>query len=504
MGYHRAGFDVVGVDIEPQPHYPFEFIQGDALKWLRWGCGRPIADDFDAIHASPPCQAYSTMGNRSRAEGKRKLGPAPDLLEPTWALLRETGLPYVMENVAGAKALMPNAVVLSGAMFGLGVHRPRYFVSNVLLLTPPPHKPPPHGIGVYGRDHDGRRLFNRKSNGTYRAPRTLAEAQQAMGMDWADWHGTKEAIPPAYTEYIGRQAPWPMSSCRNVIQPHRPGHRPRRPLLAAHRLRRAGGVAVTTLVPTMPTSRRAWCRPALPRRSWRAAPRSTTRPCCGTRPLVAQHWRRNGTGTGPRKVKSSRPKCSLKSNWVNGSDPNPEAGNRYVSQDLDIACDIYDLIPQPRVSELQRYLGHRDFLVGLVREGKRSRRSLLLELDRANAVDVEASDVEITAGDFREVLDVEPGSVALVLTDPPYPAEYLPLWSDLGQWSVDWLVPGGSLVAYCGQANLYEAHARLSGHLRYWWTLALTHGHGTAMMIGKNVSVGWKPLLWFVRDAQAQ
>ena len=90
-------------------------------------------------------------------------------------------------------------------MFGLGVHRPRYFVSNLLILQPARAKPPKNGIGVYGRDHDGRRLFNRKSNGTYRAPSSLGEAQEAMGMDWADWHGTKEAIPPAYTEFIGTQ-----------------------------------------------------------------------------------------------------------------------------------------------------------------------------------------------------------------------------------------------------------------------------------------------------------
>jgi DNA (cytosine-5)-methyltransferase 1 len=208
MGYHRAGFEVVGVDIEPQPFYPFEFHRADVMD-LRWDdptsffYGWP--NDFDAIHASPPCQKYSTMGNRSRAEGNRRLPPAPDLLVPVMDLLAELDLPYVVENVAGAKAMMPNAFILSGGMFGLGVHRPRYFVSNMLILTPAKHKPPPHGIGVYGRAHDGRRLSNRKSNATYRAPRSLEEAQEAMGMDWADWHGTKEAIPPAYTEFIGRQ-----------------------------------------------------------------------------------------------------------------------------------------------------------------------------------------------------------------------------------------------------------------------------------------------------------
>ena len=199
MGYHRAGFDVVGVDLAPQPHYPFAFVQGDALA--------PPVDlaRFDAVHASPPCQAYSTMGNRSRAEGRRRSPPPPDLLAPMLALLASWELPYIVENVAGAKALMPNAVILSGGMFGLRVHRPRFFVSNVLLLTPPRSAPPADGIGVYGKDHDGRRLWNRKSNGTYRAPRSLDEAQEAMGMPWGDWHGVKEAIPPAYSEYLGSQ-----------------------------------------------------------------------------------------------------------------------------------------------------------------------------------------------------------------------------------------------------------------------------------------------------------
>jgi DNA (cytosine-5)-methyltransferase 1 len=190
VGYHRAGFDVVGVDIDPQPHYPFEFHQADALEY-------PL-DGFDAIHASPPCQAYSTMGNRARL-------PSPALIETILERFAELSTPWIIENVAGAKQHMPNAFVLTGGMFGLGVHRPRLFMSNVLILANAPVPPPPHGVGVYGRAPDGRRLFNRKPNGTYRAPRSLEEAQTAMGMNWADWHGTKEAIPPAYTEHIGAQ-----------------------------------------------------------------------------------------------------------------------------------------------------------------------------------------------------------------------------------------------------------------------------------------------------------
>lgn len=201
-GYQLAGFAVTGVDIEPQPYYcGDEFIQADAIVKLEL-----LVNDrfgmFDAIHASPPCQRYSTMGNRSRA---LKGDTAPDLLPPTLRLLGEIDTPWIVENVAGAKRHMPNAFKLSGGHFGLGVHRPRYFASNVLILAPPSVPPPRNGIGVYGRAPDGRRLFNRKNNGTYRAPRSLEEAQEAMGMDWADWHGTKEAIPPAMTEYIGRQ-----------------------------------------------------------------------------------------------------------------------------------------------------------------------------------------------------------------------------------------------------------------------------------------------------------
>lgn len=190
-GYQLAGFHVTGVDNQPQPRYVGDdFHQADALTFE--------LDGYDAIHASPPCQAYSTQGNRARL-------PAPDLLEAVIARLRAHGAPFIVENVAGASRLMPDAVKLSGGMFGLGVHRPRLFVSNVVLLAPSPVPPPVDGIGVYGRTHDGRRLGNRVARNPYRAPRTLLEAQTAMGMDWADWHGTKEAIPPAYTEYLGHQ-----------------------------------------------------------------------------------------------------------------------------------------------------------------------------------------------------------------------------------------------------------------------------------------------------------
>lgn len=198
MGYHRAGFDVVGVDIEPQPHYPFTFHKLDALKVLRL-LKRRVGDwlPFHAVHASPPCQAYTTMGNRHQSP------TSLPLIEPVRELLKATGLPWVIENVPGALADMRSPIELTGEMFGLRVHRPRLFESNVMLLAPP--RPPRQKgpVAVYGKN-DGRRLWTRKDGSELRCA-SLEEAQEAMGMDWADWHGTKEAIPPAYTEFIGRQ-----------------------------------------------------------------------------------------------------------------------------------------------------------------------------------------------------------------------------------------------------------------------------------------------------------
>lgn len=192
VGYHRAGFDVIGVDCVAQPLYPFPMVIADALA--------PPFDltQFDAIHASPPCQAYSTMGNRSRGEH-------PDLLGATIDMLRATGVPFVVENVPGAARLMATALVLTGGQFGLGVHRPRHFASSELLMALPKAKPPKHGVGVYGVHHDGRWLWQRRSGDPYRAANSLGEARDAMGMEWASWHGCTQAVPPAYTEYIGGQ-----------------------------------------------------------------------------------------------------------------------------------------------------------------------------------------------------------------------------------------------------------------------------------------------------------
>lgn len=222
MGYHRAGFDVVGVDVKPQPRYPFDFIPADVLT-LRTsdpGVGRcavygpplgagPAWPDkwigsFHAIHASPPCQAHTAMSNRWRGSGGRADSHA-DLIGWTRDFLIASGLPYVIENVPGARRAMRETITLTGGMFGLRVHRPRLFESNVLLLAPEPARAPRDSVGVFGKRHDGRLLWRRRDGTEQRAAKSLEEARDAMGMPWASWRGCAEAVPPAYTEWIGRQ-----------------------------------------------------------------------------------------------------------------------------------------------------------------------------------------------------------------------------------------------------------------------------------------------------------
>jgi DNA (cytosine-5)-methyltransferase 1 len=200
VGYHRAGFEVVGVDINPQPHYPFEFHQADALTF-------PL-DGFDAIHASPPCQFFTQMRASWRVQGVND--GYEDLLTPALRRLRGRQEPWVAENVVGAGRAMRATLCLHGGMFGLAVHRPRLFESNLLLLAPksPIRRKP---IGVYdsrprGKTHHRTRLNgNGKGRSEMRIARTLEEGRAAMGIDWMDWAELKEAISPAYTAFIGER-----------------------------------------------------------------------------------------------------------------------------------------------------------------------------------------------------------------------------------------------------------------------------------------------------------
>jgi len=194
VGYHRAGFDVVGVDIRPQPNYPFEFVQADALEYA---VDVELTDwNFAAVHASPPCQAYTTMNNRWGSD-------SPPLITETRRLIEQTGLPYVIENVIGARPHLRDPVTLSGEMFGLRVHRPRLFETSWPLLVPPLVRRQRDPVAVYGKQ-DGRRLWTR-TDGTELRVAMLETAGAAMEIDWMTWDEIREAIPPVYTELIGHQ-----------------------------------------------------------------------------------------------------------------------------------------------------------------------------------------------------------------------------------------------------------------------------------------------------------
>jgi len=190
VGLHRAGFEMLGVDINPMPRYPYLFLKADAMgariDELGW---------FDFIWASPPCQKFSQLATRE------DLSHYPDLIEPIRAKLIEAGVPYVIENVPGAP--IRKDLMLCGAMFGLRSYRHRHFECSFPVEQPDHHK---HLIRV------NRRGENRKEHwanggfltitgdvGTYCGP-------EAMGIDWMSGDEMSEAIPPAYAEYIGRAA----------------------------------------------------------------------------------------------------------------------------------------------------------------------------------------------------------------------------------------------------------------------------------------------------------
>jgi DNA (cytosine-5)-methyltransferase 1 len=188
IGYHRAGFDVVGVDLEPQPNYPFHVIQADALEFLR----TVSMDGFDAIHASPPCPAYSLATHYHGTQADH-----PDLYEPVKALLERAGLPYVIENVPGSP--VRKDVVLCGEMFGLRVHRHRLFETEGFFCMQPRHAP--HQLkGALTNCHieEG---HARLVAGNYK---DHEDAADAMGIDWPmSRRELANAIPPAYCEHIG-------------------------------------------------------------------------------------------------------------------------------------------------------------------------------------------------------------------------------------------------------------------------------------------------------------
>lgn len=203
MGYHRAGFDVVGVDIKPQPHYPFPFILGDALDVMnRMFLGEKFLasdgkwygiDDFDGIHASPPCQAYSMAGQQWRSAGKKY----PDLVEATRSSLIASGKPYIIENVPGAPLINP--VLLNGAMFDKTLNRRRLFECSfdVPFRLIPKDRPSRFRMGRPVKEGDQITPVGHFSNIPY--------ARKVMETPWMTGQEMTQAIPPAYTEFIGKE-----------------------------------------------------------------------------------------------------------------------------------------------------------------------------------------------------------------------------------------------------------------------------------------------------------
>jgi DNA (cytosine-5)-methyltransferase 1 len=219
MGYHRAGFDlIVGVDNRNQPRYPFYFIQGDVFDVLAkmglnsfgsFGAqdseGRTWSlSDFDLIHASPPCQFVTKAGQQWRNAGREY----PDLLAPTRVSLKSVERPYVIENVPGAP--LENPIMLNGAFCGLRVKRDRFFecsfpIDQPLLLMD-------DSSAKMGRPWDARKGQLFYPVGHFSG---VAAARVAMGIPWMTQAELSQAIPPAYTEYIGTQ----------FLATHAPAHR---------------------------------------------------------------------------------------------------------------------------------------------------------------------------------------------------------------------------------------------------------------------------------------
>lgn len=216
MGLYRAGFDPIGVDIKRQPRYPFPFVQADAL-----------APPFDLaladfVWASPLCQAHTSMRGMWNGREKRGLEPHQDLIPQTRDLLIASGRPYCIENVPGAP--LRATIQLCGTMFGLGtkngaeLQRHRWFETSFLLLQPACSHTS-FAVGIYGEGARDRTQDRRKVvTITGRTPQqnvvrnevrntyTVDDAREAMGMPWATMAGLSQAIPPAYSEFIGRAA----------------------------------------------------------------------------------------------------------------------------------------------------------------------------------------------------------------------------------------------------------------------------------------------------------
>ena len=202
MGYHQAGFEVTGVDIKDQPSYPFKFIKGDVMEVLK---DKDFLNSFDAIHASPPCQGYSSATKPDSIYVHYSQGKdTPKLIEPVRNALISTKKYYIIENVAGAKYHLIEPFKLTGYMFGMPIERTRYFECNfpVVLLKNITKR----GFCKKYAEENGIDYRDMSVTGKSRRKGSIDVWRKIMNMPWAGrgWELT-EAIPPAYTKYIGEQ-----------------------------------------------------------------------------------------------------------------------------------------------------------------------------------------------------------------------------------------------------------------------------------------------------------
>lgn len=196
MGYYRAGFNVLGVDINRQPNYPFSYVRADALEFLDERC----PDNLAAIHASPPCQGYSTQ----TADKSKHLR----LIEPVRERLERLGLPYVIENVEGARPHLKDPERLCGSSFGLDLRRHRYFETNWGVKGLPCYhawQTPRFRSLDMSMVRKGRLASVVGVHGHINYVGEFPLRCAAMGIDWMTNEELVEAIPPAYTHYVGER-----------------------------------------------------------------------------------------------------------------------------------------------------------------------------------------------------------------------------------------------------------------------------------------------------------
>jgi DNA (cytosine-5)-methyltransferase 1 len=205
MGYYLAGYDVVGVDIDPQPNYPFTFVQCDAIEYIR-----AHGHEFDLGHGSPPCQAYTPLNAYNHKV-------YPDLIGPTREAFEAVGLPYVIENVEAAAPELRDPTLLCGPMFGLRVYRHRLFETNWGLTVPPHPKhverctrngylPTPERpfMSIHGGKHS--RAWQRAACDAMGMPWIKVPEDARMDRIQAGIREVCEAIPPRYAQWIGERA----------------------------------------------------------------------------------------------------------------------------------------------------------------------------------------------------------------------------------------------------------------------------------------------------------